>query len=514
MSSDKDALRSSTRAAWRAVAPAAAAFLAAQVVGSVFNIWYNLLHVRPLLNDEQRDVFATAVAAFNGIVYPAALVAWFVIVGSLVRPYAVWLAGGDLPEDEAETARRRTINLTWWGLGLAAMAWTASIPALLIPLTWTSDLRTDAAGHLAVSLLIGGAIAVPLGCFACDYLARKDLYPIAFASASAWRTPGAVPLGLIGRELLQSIAACVAPAICLLLICLSPGSGQWFPISVAGFAVCFGLAAARMSASSVREPIIALERAAHEVADGRYDTRVSLARADEFGPLIEEFNAMAAGLAERERMRTLFGRHVGRQVAARILADNPDLEPVEQRAAVMFADIRGFTTHCAGASASEVVRWLNDFFTEMTDVIEDGHGGWVDKFLGDGLLAVFGLQETEATPVATALVAAEAMFQRLNQFNLPCGRARPRLEIGVGLHYGPVVVGAIGSSRRQEFTTIGATVNLAARVQDLTKQLGRPLLLTEAAAQVLNSPDTLEPLGSHAIRGLTEPVSLYSPIRE
>jgi adenylate cyclase len=142
-------------------------------------------------------------------------------------------------------------------------------------------------------------------------------------------------------------------------------------------------------AGSVTEPISRLRAATRDVMTGDFDARVAVVTTDETGDLTRAFNEMTAGLAERERIRQIFGTYVDRDVAEHILSHGPSLEGEDVEVTVMFIDVRGFTAYAERADAGDVVAALNRLFAAIVPLIER-HGGHVDKFVGDGLLAVFG----------------------------------------------------------------------------------------------------------------------------
>ena len=486
------------------------AFPAAQVVGSAFNIWYNLTHVAPLLSPRQSAALHGSITTYNLVVYPAALLVWCVVLRSIAPAVAAWRASREPPPNIASMARVRLINLPWIALAIAAPAWLGCIPAFLTALARIDDVPSAAVLHLTISLVIGALIALTLGMFLVEYLSQKLLYDMAFRDASAWDLPGAIRLGLLGRGLWGTAATAVAPVVCMLLLAISPRGGVAFPVAVAAFAVAFALTTAWLFGRYVLEPIQALQAAARRIAEGDYSARVELPRSDELGRLLDSFNSMATGLEEKERLRGLFGRHVGRRAAERILRQVGDLGGEEQDVTVLFADLRGFTTAASIMGPSEAVAQLNEFFAAMTVVVEDRRQGVIDKFLGDGLLAVFGLTQHEAY-TADAVAAAIEMFAALDDLNARRAAAGlPAWRMGVGIHCGPALVGSVGSPQRMEFTVMGDVVNAASRVQDLTKELKAPLLVTAEVLQRLTDPPPTIAQGEHQLRGRSQTTELYA----
>jgi class 3 adenylate cyclase/L-ascorbate metabolism protein UlaG (beta-lactamase superfamily) len=215
-------------------------------------------------------------------------------------------------------------------------------------------------------------------------------------------------------------------------------------------------------------------------------------------------------LQEKERLRQTFGLHVGRQAAEQILARDPGLGGVEEVITVMFVDIRAFTARAAASSPREVVQLLNEFLRVMVQVVEEQHGGMINKFLGDGFMALFGVGNSDAH-ADNALAAARDMLRALTNLNEVLERDGGKsIAIGVGIHSGGAIVGSIGSPQRLEFTAIGDTVNLASRMETLTKQIGVPVLMTEATRLLLRDTAGLEKHPPQAVKGIEEPVSVFS----
>src|SRR5262245_61991391 len=282
-----------------------------------------------------------------------------------------------------------------------------------------------------------------------------------------------------------------------------------FAIAVGGLGIALGIATAWLLGRLVTEPVDELRRATQAVADGNLDVRIPDLRADEFGLLIDGFNTMVAGLREKRRVEDNFGRHVGTRVAQQILARDRGLGGVEEEITILFVDIRDFTTRSEASAPAEVVALLNLFLAEMVEVIEQRHGGIVNKFRGDGLMALFGEWTGRVDHADAAVAAGQEMLGRVDRINdtLHAQGASP-LAIGIGIHTGRAVVGSIGSPRRMEYTAIGDAVNVAARVESLTKIVGTPLLLTDATRCALRHRPALVRLAAQEIKG-HDPVEVF-----
>jgi class 3 adenylate cyclase len=256
---------------------------------------------------------------------------------------------------------------------------------------------------------------------------------------------------------------------------------------------------------SVLRPVDDLLEATKRVKAGDLDVRVPLTSGDEMGLLAASFNDMMEGLSEREALRQAFGSYVDPGVAERVIEEGELLEGRDLEVTVMFVDIRDFTPFAERSSARETVSFLNEFFDLVVPIVLE-HGGHANKFLGDGLLAVFGAPERAADHADRALEAATSVVRAADE------HFDGRLEVGVGLNSGPVVVGSVGGGGRLEFTVIGDPVNVAARVEKATRELGDPVLLTEATRCLLDRVQLeLEPRGEVALKGKSDPVAVYAP---
>ena len=209
------------------------------------------------------------------------------------------------------------------------------------------------------------------------------------------------------------------------------------------------------------------------------------------------------------------GRFAGKEQLERLI-DNAGAEGFqgeETELAVLFSDIRGFTTLSEKLSPQELITTLNRFFTLMTKVITD-YGGYVDKFIGDAIMAVFSFPkegEEPANKCEQAVRAALHMRSELNRFKTTLGEGLEDLDVGVGIHYGKMVSGIIGSPQKRSFTVIGDAVNTASRLEGLTKQLGASLVVSKEVVDRLDHPEDfiIRPMGAYRPKGKKNPLYLY-----
>jgi class 3 adenylate cyclase len=263
--------------------------------------------------------------------------------------------------------------------------------------------------------------------------------------------------------------------------------------------------ASLLLADTVVSPVARLDEATRRVAGGDLRVRAPVVSTDETGALTRSFNGMVHGLRERERLRDAFGAYVDPSLADRVLSEGVDLSGEEVEVTVLFVDVRGFTTMSEHASAREVVARLNELYEEVVPAILR-HGGHANKFIGDGLLAVFGapgrLDGHADHAVAAALEVAECVQRRF-------GGA---LRVGIGVNSGPVIAGTIGGGGRLDFTVIGDTVNTASRVESATRATGDDVLVTEATVRLLRRDHGgFDERPSVPLKGKAEAVRLLAP---
>ncbi len=477
-----------------------------QILGSWFNIWYNRIIVNPLLvTEELKTRFLHTVVGYNLLVYPLAIAAWVWLVFSLRPHFAALLAGQTVDAETLDRARRRVIHLPWSG-ALVSLIALASVG---------HPLGTPLLRHLPISFLVSAFISVTQSFFLIELASHWGLFPVFFRGARADQMKRIYPLSLRGRGLMWAISAGICPIGSLMMLDFAPpspaGHPVWFAVFVGTIGIAFGLCSAVLISRLVAQPVDQLRAAAQAVAEGRLDVEVPLKRADEFGALIGEFNRMVVELREKERLRQTFGLHVGRKAAEQILARDPGLSGTEQIITVMFVDIRSFTARAAHGSPEKIVAVLNDFLRAMVHVVEEHHSGMINKFLGDGLLALFGAGIATPTHADEALHAARAMLTHLHQLNLDlAARGEEMLCIGIGIHTGPAIVGSIGSPERLEFTAIGNTVNLASRIESLTKMVSETVVLSEATRAALQNPTHLKELPPQMVKGVEQPVIVWA----
>ena len=274
-----------------------------------------------------------------------------------------------------------------------------------------------------------------------------------------------------------------------------------------GVAFTISLELTLLLSRSILAPLNDLRAGTARVAEGDFSARVPVMATDETGSLAGSFNRMVAGLEERERLREAFGTFVDPDVAERVLRQGTILEGEEVEVTVLFLDIRDFTAYAERTSAHDVVARLNDFYEHVVPILLR-HGGHANKFVGDGLLAVFGAPERWPDHADRAVAAAREIARVVEEVY------RGELRIGIGVNSGTVLAGTIGGGGRLEFTVIGDAVNTAARVEQATRETGDTVLVTDATLRLLQRDrGGFDERPAMALRGKSEPVALFAPCR-
>ena len=275
---------------------------------------------------------------------------------------------------------------------------------------------------------------------------------------------------------------------------------------------------AMIVARNIVRPIRQLTSAAGAVARGHFDAaKVEVRSKDELGALGEAFNTMAQGLRERERERDMFGRVVSPEVREKLLGGELHLGGETLWVSVLFSDIRGFSTISEKMDPQKVVDFLNEYMTEMSEAVRPYHG-YINNFIGDAIVVVFGAPISRPHVERLAVSAALAMREGLARLNVHrTARGETPIETGIGISAGEVVAGNIGSLERMLYTVIGDAVNVASRLETLTKDYpGRSILVTGKVAHELgvNEDGTavcaVERIGPVMVKGRVEPVDVYS----
>jgi len=277
------------------------------------------------------------------------------------------------------------------------------------------------------------------------------------------------------------------------------------------------LLAALLFGRSLRKDSEQLLLAVQQVGQGNFQPAVMTSRPDELSLVASGINDMANGLLLRERIRDAFGRFVSPQVASDFIEKfaksgrTAELGGQRKWAVILFSDLRDFTPLSESLPPEKLIEVLNGYFAEMVAAIHEQHG-MIDKFIGDAVLAVFGLvgQEDRAEPALRAVHAAQQMQKRLADYNSRLAAQGITLRAGIGIHAGEVIAGYLGTVDRLEFTVIGHHVNLAARLEGQAREPRPSLLISDAVAQQVAHAMSVEPAGEVMLKGISAPMKVFT----
>jgi adenylate cyclase len=369
--------------------------------------------------------------------------------------------------DRRLVLRLPVINARWTG-GFWLLA------AVVFALLNADHSRAFALDVLGTVALTGVAVT------AAEFLGNERIMRPAVALVlSTDPPPEAGALGVAPRIVLTWLAVAAAPLVGIALVPTGrvpdDASELALPLGfLAAAAVVAGAVAVTLAARAVSVPIRRVRRAMDDVTAGRLDVRVYVDDGSEIGRLEAGFNRMVEGLRERERMRDLFGRHVGADVARAALERGVQLGGQTREVSALFVDVVGSTALASHERPERVVELLNEFFSTVVDVVER-HGGLVNKFEGDAALCIFGAPVEQPDHAARALRAAAALGAWLTSYE--------GLDAAIGVSSGEAVAGNVGTERRYEYTVIGDPVNEAARLTELAKSRPERVLASARTVQ-------------------------------
>ncbi len=259
---------------------------------------------------------------------------------------------------------------------------------------------------------------------------------------------------------------------------------------------------------SVTKPVLTLASRVQAIEEGNYQSERPSLRKDEIGKLQNSVNNMAAGLAEKEKVRDLLGKVVSREIADELMNSHVELGGERRRITILFSDIRNFTSLCEDSTPENILLLLNHYLSEVSAAIEK-HKGVVDKYIGDAVMALFGAPVKSAHDTTNALKAALQIRDnvlRLNRENT--ANNLPAFHTGIGLHTGEVVAGNLGSANRLNYTVIGDPVNLASRLESLSKTYGGGIIVSEETKNE-GTEFFFKELDLVRVKGKAQPVRIY-----
>jgi adenylate cyclase len=417
-----------------------------------------------------------------------------------------------------ETGLRRMLNGPF-NVGLVGfLGWIFGATMARIIFSINNIDQWESQAYLATGTsVVSGALNFVLNFYILGLINRKFFIPVLFPDGGIQQVSGIRRLSLRFNLEIFVVAVATVPILTLGLSLVNiqglvpAGQRPSYALSiglVAGL-LALGLMVSSLLSRSLRRPLTRMRNAAQSIQAGDFSVKLPADTTDEIGDLAVSINEMAAGLAEKEKINASFGRAVDPRVRDYLMKHGDALGGEQIEATILFSDIRGFTSFSESRDPREVVDWLNTYFERMARCVRE-HGGIVNKYVGDAILAVFNAPIPLANHVAAGYNCAVAMLAELEKLNAEMrAGGRQEIRIGIGIHTGTVVAGNIGSSERQEFTVIGDTVNTASRIESLCKKFKVPLLVSQEVYEILGSSDGLRKLGLAKVKGKSSYLSIF-----
>jgi adenylate cyclase len=431
--------------------------------------------------------------------------------------------------NEPHEVRRAAIMLPYTMAAMAMLGWTLAGILFGVFWPWLTD-TLSVRGALRVLFgvtVLGGGVTATFIFLSAERRWRAEL-PAFFPDGALSDVAGVPRLRVRLRLLAVFFLTSGVPLLLLAivayrrtaLVAADPGRAGALlteTLVIVAFLVGVGLwAAIGLSlyvANSVADPLRELEGLMARVARGDLDARAPVVSNDEIGGLAEGFNRMVAGLKERDFVKDTFGKYVTREIRDEILSGRVGLEGEQREVTILFADLRDFTPWVEATEPREVVRELNRYFGEMEAAVRR-HGGLVLQFIGDEIEAVFGAPVPAPDHAQCAVRAALDMRAGLEAFNASrVAAGKPPLRHGIGVHTGTVLAGSIGGADRLSYALVGDAVNLASRIQDLTKAAGADLLISATTRAALDTAIVVTPLPAARVKGRSAEVEVFAVVR-
>ncbi|WP_031939824.1 adenylate/guanylate cyclase domain-containing protein, partial [Prescottella defluvii] len=415
-----------------------------------------------------------------------------------------WIVHNRPPTDRD---RMTALTMPWRLTRMQVGQWTIAL-LLLTPAYALVDPET--VPKISFTIAFGGITI----CAFSHIFSEFALRPAAARALETGARPNVRLGGVVGRTLLAWILGTGVPVAGLMIVAAYSYTSKdttltQLVVAVIGLGTItlfFGLLLILLNAQATVAPIRSVKTGMSRIEEGQLDTRVVVYDGTELGELQSGFNRMADGLRERERIRDLFGRHVGQAVAEAALVAPPRLGGEERDVAIFFVDLVGSTELAATRPPTEVVDLLNRFFEVVVDEV-DRHGGFVNKFEGDAALAIFGAPRDLPDAAGHALAAARAIRRRLPV-------EVPECRAAVGVAAGTAVAGNVGARERFEYTVIGDPVNEAARLSELAKSDPAALLASYTTVELADDSEARHWVSGESVvlRGRPTPTRLAHPI--
>jgi adenylate cyclase len=411
------------------------------------------------------------------------------------------------------SVKKLTLKLPLVGAFIGSIGWIIGIGITRILFeTNHVPISEDGKFYLILVSIFVSVYSFSLAYFACDYYSKKYLFPFIFEMDEIFLLSKYSKNGLLSKFAFYFFSTVIFP-MSVIYFSINSISGEAIQKSDARYMaflvfifIISGGVITFYIVQSLRKPLKEIQSVTESIRDGIFDRYLFVDSKDELGNVKFTLNSTSRELQEKEILRDIFGKMVDDRIRDHLMKNPPELGGIKTNVAILFSDIRNFTTFSEKLPPDQVVQFLNSYFDRMSSCIES-ENGIINKFIGDGILSFFGGILPMENPALSAYKAAKIMIDELS--SIPFGSGN--LNIGIGLHYGEVTLGNIGSKNRMEFTIIGNSVNLTSRLESLTKELKSSIAMSRDFIMQLPEEIRLSHhiSGHYNLKGLKEKVEVY-----
>jgi adenylate cyclase len=483
------------------------------LLANVFTVILNaLLSLFVIRNND-----AVVIEGFTSQYWKLTMIPSFLIPTLLLyitfSPILLFLEKQNNKNETSSWIKRLALKLPLVGAFIGSIGWIIGI-GLTRFLFYTTNVPISENGkfYLIVVSIFVSIYSFSLAYFASDYYAKKYLFPSIFDIDEIFLLSKVSKNGLLSKFSFYFFSTVIFPMSVIFFV-INSLSGEFIKESDSGYIayllfifIISGGVITYYIVQSLRKPLGEIQSVTESMRDGVFDRYLFVDSKDELGNVKFTLNSTSRELQEKEILRDIFGKMVDERIRDYLMKNPPELGGVKTKVAILFSDIRNFTAFSENLPPEQVVKFLNTYFDRMSKCIES-EKGILNKFIGDGILSFFGGILPLENPSLSAYKAAKIMLDEIS--SIPFGSEN--LNIGIGLHFGEVTLGNIGSKNRMEFTIIGNSVNLASRLESLTKDLKSSIAMSRDF--VVELPEEIRSShhisGHYNLKGLKEKVEVY-----
>jgi adenylate cyclase len=425
-----------------------------------------------------------------------------------------------IPQDSTVKVHGRLLNEPFFLIVVDLGVWL--LAAALYPfLFWVSGASRAVIFRAFSMSFFTGLITVTVAFFVFELVLQKRMAPFFFPNGGLYMTPKTIRIRIRTRLVAFLFACNLVPFLAILSLLQETMYSNVSPTTILHelrlglfsnslIFICVGIWLTILVSGNLTRPLQEIIRVLRGVRNGDFDKKVRVTSNDEIGYTGDVINQMNEGLKERDFVKETFGKYVAQEVRDEVLSGRIPLDGEMKEVTILFADLRDFTPMTESHEPKLVVKVMNSYFKEMAEAIQQ-EGGLVLQFHGDEIYAVFGAPISRTDHPERAFRAGIAMRQRLVELNESFSRQGwPILRHGIGIHSGEVIAANIGSPDRLSYLLVGDTVNLASRLQGLTKELGAEIIISGATRIHLNNDFRLKKLPAAKVKGKAQPVEIFA----